>query len=108
MRIRYGRGRVRFLKWVLDPIAALGVYLLLVALVLDRGGDAIGLSLACAIVPFQLMITSVAQRARGGAPARLDHRQHGVPADADPGVLIPRSGFSRAKGAVAACCTRST
>jgi len=57
--IRYGRGRIRFLKWLLDPIAALGIYLLLVALVLDRGGNSAGLSLVCAIVPFQLVMMSV-------------------------------------------------
>jgi lipopolysaccharide transport system permease protein len=59
LRIRYGRGKVRVLKWLLDPIAALGIYLVLVAVVLDRSGTAAGLSLACAIVPFQLLITSV-------------------------------------------------
>lgn len=59
LRVRYGRGRLRYLKWVLEPFAALGVYLLLVALVLDRGTDATGLSLACAIVPFQLLLASV-------------------------------------------------
>jgi len=57
--IRYGRGRIRVLKWLLDPIAALGVYLLLVALVLDRDSDAVGLSLVCAIIPFQLVVASV-------------------------------------------------
>ena len=59
LRMRYGRGRIRYLKGVLDPIAALGIYLVLVALVLDRSGDATGLSLVCAIVPFQLLMTSV-------------------------------------------------
>jgi lipopolysaccharide transport system permease protein len=58
LRVRYGRGRLRFLKWVLDPIAALGIYLLLVALVLDEGTSATGLSLACAIVPFQLLLAA--------------------------------------------------
>ena len=58
LRVRYGRGRLRFLKWVLDPLAALGVYLLLVSLVLARGEDAIGLSLACAVVPFTLLMAS--------------------------------------------------
>jgi lipopolysaccharide transport system permease protein len=56
--VRYGRGQLRFLKWVLDPIAALGVYLLLVAFVLDQGEFATGLSLACAIVPFQLLLAT--------------------------------------------------
>lgn len=59
MRMRYGRGRLRALKWLLDPYAAAGVYLLLVAFVLDRPGEAVGLSLACAIVPFQFVIMTV-------------------------------------------------
>jgi ABC-type polysaccharide/polyol phosphate export permease len=59
MRIRYGRGSFRVLKWLLDPFAALGVYLILIGLVLDRGETAAGLSLACAIVPFQLIITTM-------------------------------------------------
>jgi lipopolysaccharide transport system permease protein len=57
--MRYGRGRGRFLKWLLEPYAAAGVYLLLVAFVLHREGDAVGLSLACAIVPFQLIVSTV-------------------------------------------------
>lgn len=56
LRVRYGRGGLRYLKWVLEPFAALGVYLLLVAIVLSRGDQAVGLSLACAIVPFQLLL----------------------------------------------------
>lgn len=59
LRMRYGRGSYRILRWLLDPFAALGVYLLLVALLLRRGTDATGLSLACAIVPFQLLVTSI-------------------------------------------------
>jgi ABC-type polysaccharide/polyol phosphate export permease len=55
-RIRYGRGRARVVKWLLDPIAALGIYLALVVVVLDRSGPAPGLSLACAVVPFQLVM----------------------------------------------------
>lgn len=58
MRSRYGRGPWRLMKWVLDPFALVGVYLLLVSLVLDRPGQAIGLSLACAVVPFQLVVMS--------------------------------------------------
>jgi lipopolysaccharide transport system permease protein len=58
MRMRYGRGRIRVLKWLLDPVAALGIYLALVA-ILDRESTAPGLSLACAIVPFQILVTSV-------------------------------------------------
>lgn len=59
LRARYGRGRVRMLKWLLDPYALLGIYLLLVVFLLDRPGDEPGLSLACAIVPFQLVTTTV-------------------------------------------------
>jgi ABC-type polysaccharide/polyol phosphate export permease len=50
---------LRIVKWLLDPIAAVGVYLVLVALVLDRSGTAAGLSIACAVVPFQFLVTSV-------------------------------------------------
>ena len=60
LQLRYGRGVFRFLKWVLDPLAALGIYLLLIALVLKRSGEAPALSLACAIVPFQLVTTTMA------------------------------------------------
>jgi lipopolysaccharide transport system permease protein len=59
IRMRYGRGRLTMVKWLLDPYAAAGVYLLLVAFVLDRPGHAAGLSLACAIVPFQLVLMTV-------------------------------------------------
>jgi ABC-type polysaccharide/polyol phosphate export permease len=56
MRVRYGRDPTRVVRWLLDPYAAAGVYLLLVAFVLDRPGEAPGLSIACAIVPFQIVI----------------------------------------------------
>lgn len=56
---RYGRGGGRFVRWLLDPFLLLGVYLLLVIYVLDRPGDAPGLSLACAIVPYQLMMATI-------------------------------------------------
>lgn len=59
LRLRYGRGGFRVLKWLLDPLAALGVYLLLIALVLDRSGAAPALVIACAIVPFQLIATTM-------------------------------------------------
>jgi lipopolysaccharide transport system permease protein len=58
MLVRYGRGRIRVVKWLLDPIAALGVYLALIVFVLDFGGAAAGLSLVCAIVPFQLVMAT--------------------------------------------------
>jgi lipopolysaccharide transport system permease protein len=57
--MRYGRGRLTMVKWLLDPYAVAGVYLLLIAFVLDRPGEAAGLSLACAIVPFQLVLMTV-------------------------------------------------
>lgn len=56
LAVRYGRGPLRLVKWLLDPFALVGVYLLLVTFVLDRTGPAPGLSLACAVVPFQLVI----------------------------------------------------
>ena len=60
LRSRYGRGRFRLLKWLVDPFALVGVYLLLVIFVLGRSGAATGVSLACAVVPFQLLMMSVA------------------------------------------------
>jgi lipopolysaccharide transport system permease protein len=59
MRARYGRGRWQLIKWLADPFAVTGIYLLLITFVLDRGGPAPGLSLACAILPFQLVMMSV-------------------------------------------------
>lgn len=59
LRFRYGRGPGRFLRWLLEPFALVGVYLLLVTFVLDRPGRAPGLSLAAAIVPFQLVMSTV-------------------------------------------------
>jgi lipopolysaccharide transport system permease protein len=47
-------------KWIADPFALVGVYLVLVTFVLDRPGEAPGLSLACAVIPFQLVIATVA------------------------------------------------
>ena len=59
LKVRYGRGHLSTIKWLLDPFAAVGVYLLLVAFVLDRQGTAIGLSIACAVVPFQLVMMTI-------------------------------------------------
>lgn len=56
LRDRYGRGRSRLLKWLVDPYAVCGVYLAFVVLIVDRGGEAPGLSVACAVVPFQLFL----------------------------------------------------
>jgi ABC-type polysaccharide/polyol phosphate export permease len=59
LRFRYGRGPLRFLRWLLEPFALVGVYLVLVTFVLRRPGVAPGLSLAAAIVPFQLVMATV-------------------------------------------------
>jgi lipopolysaccharide transport system permease protein len=59
LKVRYGRGGWRLVKWIADPFALVGVYLVLVTLVLDRPGEAPGLSLACAVIPFQLFTASV-------------------------------------------------
>lgn len=59
LRARYGRGRLTLLKWLLDPFVLVGVYLLFVALLLDLGQQAPGLSLACAVVPFQIIVMAV-------------------------------------------------
>jgi ABC-type polysaccharide/polyol phosphate export permease len=59
VRVRYGRSRFRTLRWLLDPYAVTGVYLILVAVVLDRPGRAVGLSIACALVPFQLIVMTI-------------------------------------------------
>ena len=60
LRIRYGRGPWRFVRWLLEPVALVGVYLILITFVLDRPGTAPGLSLTCAVVPFQLVLLTVA------------------------------------------------
>jgi ABC-type polysaccharide/polyol phosphate export permease len=59
LRARYGRGSWRLAKWLLDPFAATGVYLLLVTFVLNRPGHAPGMSVACAVIPFQLVMLTV-------------------------------------------------
>jgi ABC-type polysaccharide/polyol phosphate export permease len=56
MRSRYGRGAFRVVKWLVDPIAALGVYLALVAFAVSKRGPDPGLSIACAVIPFQLIV----------------------------------------------------
>jgi len=58
LRVRYGRGRFRVVKWLIDPLAALGVYLVLVSFAVSKSGEARGLSIACAVVPFQLVIAT--------------------------------------------------
>jgi ABC-type polysaccharide/polyol phosphate export permease len=86
LRMRYGRGGLRALKWFLDPFAALGVYLVLITLVLDTGSAAPGLILICAIIPFQLVMMSfnnalIAIRARGSIIINMTF----------PRILIPFS-----------------
>jgi lipopolysaccharide transport system permease protein len=70
LRFRYGRGTLRFLRWLVEPFALVGVYLILMTFVLRRPGEAPGLSLAAAIVPFQLVIATVTN-----AMAALDIRK---------------------------------
>ena len=60
LRARYGRGRWQLVKWLIDPFALVGVYLLLVTFIFYRRPYAIGLSLACSIIPFQLLTMTVA------------------------------------------------
>lgn len=60
LRFRYGRGPWRFVRWLFEPVALVGVYLILVTFVLDRSGHAVGLSLTCAVVPFQLVMLAIA------------------------------------------------
>jgi lipopolysaccharide transport system permease protein len=70
LRFRYGRGPWRFVRWLLEPVALVGVYLFLVTFVLDQPGLAAGLSLACAVVPFQLVMLTI-----GNAMTALDARR---------------------------------
>ena len=56
LRDRFGRGPGRGVKWLLDPFAVCGVYLVFVTVIVDRPGEAPGLTVACAVVPFQLFI----------------------------------------------------
>jgi ABC-type polysaccharide/polyol phosphate export permease len=60
LRFRYGRGPARFVRWLLEPVALVGVYLLLVTFILDESGAAVGLSLTCAVIPFQLVMLTIA------------------------------------------------
>lgn len=85
MRVRYGRGPWQFFKWLADPFFVTGVYLALVALVLNRPGGEPGLSVACAVVPFQLIIASVvtsldSTRARATIIGNMDFPRVFLPA----------------------------
>jgi homopolymeric O-antigen transport system permease protein len=59
LRFRYGRGPWRFIRWLFEPVALVGVYLVLLTFVVNRPGHAAGLSLTCAVVPFQLVILAI-------------------------------------------------
>jgi lipopolysaccharide transport system permease protein len=59
LRARYGRGAWQLLKWLVDPFALVGIYLLLVTFILHRSGAAPGLNLACAVIPFQLVMMTI-------------------------------------------------
>jgi ABC-type polysaccharide/polyol phosphate export permease len=59
LRFRYGRGPWRFIRWLLEPVALVGVYLFLITFVFDRPGYAVGLSLTCSIIPFQLVMLTI-------------------------------------------------
>lgn len=56
MRARYGRGWFRVVKWLVDPIAAIGVYLALVTFAISKRGPTPGISIACGVIPFQLVV----------------------------------------------------
>jgi lipopolysaccharide transport system permease protein len=70
LRFRYGRGPWRFVRWLFEPVALVGVYLILVTFVLHRAGQDPGLSLTCAVVPFQLVTLAI-----GNAMTALDARR---------------------------------
>jgi ABC-type polysaccharide/polyol phosphate export permease len=56
LRIRYGRGGWQVVNWLVTPFALVGIYLLL-RVVVGRGGEQAALSIACAVVPFQIVLT---------------------------------------------------
>jgi ABC-type polysaccharide/polyol phosphate export permease len=70
LRFRYGRGPFRFARWLFEPVALVGVYLLLMSFVLDLPGTTPGLSLTCAVIPFQLVMLTI-----GNAMGALDARR---------------------------------
>jgi ABC-type polysaccharide/polyol phosphate export permease len=86
LRVRYGRGGLRAMKWFLDPFAALGIYLVLITVVLDRGGGAPGLVLVCAILPFQLVVMTVSN-----AMQSIQTRASIIVDMAFPRMLVPLS-----------------
>jgi lipopolysaccharide transport system permease protein len=61
LKVRYGRGGWQLVKWLVDPFALTGVYLLMVRFIFYRQHQpsAVGLSIACSIIPFQLVTMTV-------------------------------------------------
>lgn len=59
LKVRYGRGGWYFLKWLIDPFALTGVYMLMILFIFYRRPYAAGLSIACSIIPFQLVTMTV-------------------------------------------------
>jgi lipopolysaccharide transport system permease protein len=59
LKIRYGRGGWQLIKWLIDPFALTGVYLLMVRFIFYRRTFAPGLNIACSIIPFQLVTMTV-------------------------------------------------
>jgi len=55
LRIRYGRGGWQVVNWLVNPFALVGIYLLL-RVILGRESEAVALSIACAVVPFQIVL----------------------------------------------------
>jgi lipopolysaccharide transport system permease protein len=56
LRIRYGRGGWQVVNWIVNPFALVGIYVLL-RVILGRGGNEAALSIACAVVPFQIILS---------------------------------------------------
>jgi len=59
LKVRYGRGGWQLIKWLIDPFALTGVYLLMVRFIFYRQQRAAGLLIACSIIPFQLVTMTV-------------------------------------------------
>jgi lipopolysaccharide transport system permease protein len=84
IRVRYGQGPLRLAKWFVDPIGFIAIYLVLVVYVIDRSGEAPGLSIACAVVPFHY-----AARTVGNALGTIRRRRTLMASFALPRGLFP-------------------
>jgi ABC-type polysaccharide/polyol phosphate export permease len=100
VQVRYGRGGLRAVKWFLEPYATVGVYLVLIALVLDTGTRDAGLSLACAVVPFQLVTATF-----GNALSAVTQRGTIIVNTAFSRILLPLSALATESIAFAASLT---